>query len=75
MARCEIDKTNKTIASYQEEFSKLTDEKDRLQDDLRSKNAKILHYEEDRKQLLGESEESRKREVILYFILIVFITD
>lgn len=62
-ARLEIDKTNSTIASYQEEFSKLKQEINRLQEDLRDKNAQLLRLKEEKHEVLVETEECKKREV------------
>lgn len=65
--KTEIDKTNRTIASYQVDFAKMKNENDRLQDDLKKSNSQVIHYEEQQNALLGEIEELKKREVKIFY--------
>lgn len=63
MTKYEIDKTSRTIGLYQEDFSKLKTEADKLQQELKDSNAQICRYEEERNQFFTDIEESRKKEV------------
>lgn len=70
-SKTEIEKTNKAMASYRQDFTRLKEETGRLQEDLRSSNNKNICYEEERKHIMEEIVECRKREVNYSYLMVI----